>query len=47
MNHIPHDIRAALYLLIGFVMLAMISAVSALCTVMRPMRWAEIRSAQL
>jgi hypothetical protein len=47
MNHIPHDIRAAFYLLIGFVMLTMISAVAALDTVMRPMRWSERRSAQL
>ena len=47
MNHIPHDIRAALYLLIGLVMLAMINAVAALGTIMRPMRWAERRSAQL
>ena len=47
MNPIPHDIRAAFYLLIGVVMLAMISAVAAVGTIMRPMRWAERRSAQL
>lgn len=47
MSHIPGEIRAAFYLLIGLVMLIMISAVAALGTIMRPVRWAERRSAQL
>jgi len=42
----PHDVRAAFYLLIGFIMLALICAITALGTVMRPLRWAERRSAQ-
>jgi hypothetical protein len=46
MSHIPYEIRAAFYLLIGLVMLTMISAVAALGTIMRPMRWGESRSAQ-
>ena len=47
MNHIIlHDIRAGFFLLMGLAMLAMICAVAALSTVMRPVRWAERRSAQ-
>jgi len=47
MNHIIlHDIRAGFFLLIGLAMLAMICAVAALSTVMRPVRWADRRSAQ-
>ncbi len=47
MNHvIPHDIRAGFLLLIGFGMLALICAVAALGTLMRPVRWADRRSAQ-
>ena len=46
MSHIPYEIRAAFYLLIGLVMLTMISGVAALGTIMRPMRWGERRSAQ-
>jgi hypothetical protein len=42
MNHvILHDVRAAFLL-----MLATICAVAALSTVMRPVRWADRRSAQ-
>jgi CO/xanthine dehydrogenase Mo-binding subunit len=47
MNHlILHDVRAGFFLMIGLVMLAFICAVAALSTVMRPVRWAERRSAQ-
>lgn len=47
MNHlILHDIRAGFFLLVGLVMLATICAVAALSTVMRPVRWADRRSAQ-
>ncbi|HZH50003.1 MAG TPA: hypothetical protein VFD86_09560 [Nitrospira sp.] len=47
MNHIIlHDIRAGFFLLMGLAMLAMICAVAALSTVMRPVRWADRRSAQ-
>jgi len=47
MNHIIlHDIRAGFFLLVGLAMLAMICAVAALSTVMRPVRWADRRSAQ-
>jgi hypothetical protein len=47
MNHIIlHDVRAGFFLLIGLAMLAMICAVAALSTVMRPVRWADRRSAQ-
>jgi hypothetical protein len=47
MNHIIlHDVRAAFFLLVGLAMLAMICAVAALSTVMRPVRWADRRSAQ-
>jgi len=47
MNHIVlHDIRAGFFLLMGLAMLAMICAVAALSTVMRPVRWADRRSAQ-
>ena len=47
MNHILQVIRATFYLVVGFAMLAMICAVTALGTFMRPMGWAERRSAQL
>jgi len=48
MNHvILHDVRAGFFLLVGLAMLAMICAVAALSTVMRPVRWADRRSAQL
>ena len=47
MNHvILHDMRAACFLMMGLLMLAMICAVAALGTVMRPVRWADRRSAQ-
>jgi Tfp pilus assembly protein PilN len=47
MNHvILHDMRAAFFLMLGLLMLAMICAVAALGTVMRPVRWADRRSAQ-
>jgi hypothetical protein len=47
MNHvILHDVRAAFFLMVGLLMLAMICAVAALSTVMRPVRWADRRSAQ-
>jgi len=47
MNHvILQDVRAAFFLMMGLLMLAMICAVAALSTVMRPVRWADRRSAQ-
>ncbi|HEX6532772.1 MAG TPA: hypothetical protein VF019_09110 [Nitrospira sp.] len=47
MNHmILQDVRAAFFLMVGLLMLAMICAVAALGTVMRPVRWADRRSAQ-
>jgi Tfp pilus assembly protein PilN len=47
MNHVMlNDVRAAFFLLMGLLMLAMICAVAALGTVMRPVRWADRRSAQ-
>ena len=47
MNHvILHDVRAAFFLIMGLLMLATICAVAALSTVMRPVRWADRRSAQ-
>jgi len=47
MNHvILHDVREAFFLMLGLLMLAMICAVAALGTVMRPVRWADRRSAQ-
>ena len=47
MNHvILQDVRAAFFLFVGLLMLAMICAVAALGTVMRPVRWADRRSAQ-
>ncbi len=47
MNHvILHDMRAAFFLMLGLLMLAMICAVAALGTVMRPVRWADRRSLQ-
>ena len=47
MNHlILHDVRAGFFLMVGLVMLAFICAVAALSTVMRPVRWADRRSAQ-
>ena len=47
MNHlILHDLRAGFFLLVGLAMLALICAVAALSTVMRPVRWADRRSAQ-
>lgn len=45
-NVILHDMRAAFFLMLGLLMLAMICAVAALGTVMRPVRWADRRSAQ-
>ena len=45
-NVILHDMRAAFFLMMGLLMLAMICAVAALGTVMRPVRWADRRSAQ-
>jgi Tfp pilus assembly protein PilN len=47
MNHLMlHDVRAAFFLMMGLLMLATICAVAALGTVMRPVRWADRRSAQ-
>jgi Tfp pilus assembly protein PilN len=43
---ILQDVRAAFFLMMGLLMLAMICAVAALGTVMRPVRWADRRSAQ-
>jgi Tfp pilus assembly protein PilN len=43
---ILHDVRAGFFLMMGLLMLAMICAVAALGTVMRPVRWADRRSAQ-
>ena len=43
---ILQDVRAAFFLMLGLLMLAMICAVAALGTVMRPVRWADRRSAQ-
>jgi len=45
-NVILHDMRAAFFLMLGLLMLAMICAVAALGTVMRPVRWADRRSVQ-
>jgi hypothetical protein len=46
MNHVfLHDVRAGFFLLVGFAMLALICAVAALSTVMRPVRWADRRVA--
>jgi len=46
MNHVfLHDVRAGFLLLVGFAMLALICAVAALSTVMRPVRWADRRAA--
>ncbi|HEU4683382.1 MAG TPA: hypothetical protein VFS39_02620 [Nitrospira sp.] len=39
-----HDVRAGFFLLVGLAMLAMICAVAALGTVMRPARWADRRA---
>ena len=47
MNHvILHDVRGAFLLMLDLLMLAMICAVTAMGTVMRPVRWADRRSAQ-
>ncbi|MEP6959308.1 MAG: hypothetical protein ABI980_11310 [Nitrospirota bacterium] len=47
MNHIVlHDVRAGFFLLVGLAMLAFICALAALSTVMRPVRWADRKSAQ-
>ena len=46
-THILQEIRATFFLLVGFVMLTMICALTAWATLMRPMGWAERRSAQL
>ena len=47
MNHVVlHDVRAGFFLMVGFAMLAFICAVAALSTIMRPVRWADRRSAQ-
>lgn len=44
MNHIiPHDVRAGVLLVVGFALLAIICAVAAFSTVMRPVRWADRR----
>jgi len=45
-NVILHDMRAAFFLMLGLVMLAMICAGAALGTVVRRVRWADRRSAQ-
>jgi len=42
MNHVVlHDVRASFFLMVGLAMLALICAVAALSTVMRPARWAD------
>jgi sorbitol-specific phosphotransferase system component IIBC len=47
MNHVVlHDVRAGFFLLVGLAMLAFICALAALSTVMRPVRWADRKSAQ-
>jgi hypothetical protein len=47
MNHVVlQDVRAGFFLMVGFAMLALICTVAALSTVMRPVRWADRRSAQ-
>ncbi len=47
MNHvILQDVRAAFFLMMGLLMLAMFCGVAALGTAMRPVRWADRRSAQ-
>ena len=47
MNHVfLHDVRAGFFLMVGLAMLAFICAIAALSTVMRPVRWADRRSAQ-
>jgi hypothetical protein len=40
-----HEFRGGFFLLVGFAMLAFICALAALGTVMRPVRWADRRSA--
>lgn len=40
-----HEVRGGFFLLVGFAMLAFICALAALGTVMRPIRWADRRSA--
>jgi hypothetical protein len=42
-HYFLHDVRAGFFLLVGFAMLALICAVAALSTVMRPVRWADRR----
>lgn len=41
-----HEVRGGFFLLVGFAMLAFICALAALGTVMRPVRWADRRTAQ-
>jgi len=46
MSHVVlHDVRAGFFLMVGFCMLALICAVAACSTVMRPARWADRRMA--
>jgi hypothetical protein len=40
-----HEVKGGFFLLVGFAMLAFICALAALGTVMRPIRWADRRSA--
>lgn len=47
MNHIIlHDVRGGFFLIVGLAMLVFICAVASLSTVMRPVRWADRKSAQ-
>lgn len=42
-HYFLQDVRAGFFLMVGFAMLALICAVAALSTVMRPVRWADRR----
>ena len=47
MNHVVlQDVRASFFLMVGLAMLALICAVAALSTVMRPARWADRKPTQ-
>jgi sorbitol-specific phosphotransferase system component IIBC len=39
-----HDVRAGFFLMVGLAMLALICAIAALSTVMRPGRWTDRKS---
>lgn len=47
MSHaVLHEVRAGFLLTVGLAMLALICAVAALSTVMRPARWADRKPSQ-